>query len=65
MILNALRITPHPSHLSLDQSLDWIGKVAAKKSYLTHMGCPLDYAVHGKDLPEGIEMAWDGLKVEV
>jgi len=65
MILNALRVTPHPSHLSLGQSVEWLVRISAKQSYLTHMGCPLDYTVHGKELPQGIEMAWDGLKVEI
>lgn len=62
MILNALRITPHPSHLSLEQSIKWLGIVNADRSYITHMGCPIDYEVHNDQLPEGIEMAWDGLE---
>lgn len=65
MILNALRITPHPSHLSLAQSLGYLEKVGATASYLTHMGCPLDYARENPDLPAGIEMAWDGLELQI
>ncbi|MDF3129076.1 MBL fold metallo-hydrolase [Kiritimatiellaeota bacterium B1221] len=65
MILNALRIEPHPSHLSLMQSLEWLEEVGAPQSYLTHMGCPIDYHVHNDSLPAGVEMAWDGLEIEV
>lgn len=65
MILNALRMTPHPSHLSFAQSVEWLEKVGAEKSYLTHMGCPIDYTIHNSQLPGGIEMAWDGLKIEI
>jgi phosphoribosyl 1,2-cyclic phosphate phosphodiesterase len=65
MILNALRITPHPSHLSLAQSLGYLEKVGAPQSYITHMGCPLDYVRENPDLPEGIEMAWDGLVIQI
>lgn len=63
MILNALRIEPHPAHLSLEQSLGWLEKVGAPKSYLTHMGCPLDYETLNPQLPDGVEMAWDGLEI--
>lgn len=65
MILNALRIEPHPSHLSLAQSLEWLERVGAPQSYLTHMGCPIDYNVHNAKLPPGVEMAWDGLELTI
>jgi hypothetical protein len=29
------------------------------------MGCPLDYVRENPDLPEGIEMAWDGLVIQI
>lgn len=65
MILNALRLDPHPSHLSLEQSLGWLEQIGAPQSYLTHMGCPIDYTVHNPQLPAGVEMAWDGLEITV
>ncbi|WFB35919.1 MBL fold metallo-hydrolase [Kiritimatiellota bacterium B12222] len=65
MILNALRVEPHPAHLSLEQSLEWLGRINAKRSLLTHMGCPLDYEALNPQLPEGVEMAWDGLQLSV
>ncbi len=61
MILNALRIDPHPSHLSLEQSLELLSILQATRSYLTHMGCPLDYLTLNPSLPTGVEMAYDGL----
>ncbi len=61
MILNALRDTPHPSHLTLERSLRLLRDIAAPRSFLTHMGCALDYYHLNPLLPPGIEMAWDGL----
>ncbi|MGA0333176.1 MAG: MBL fold metallo-hydrolase [Kiritimatiellia bacterium] len=65
MILNALRLTPHPSHLTLDQSVAWLQKINAPRSFLTHMGCPIDYETRNPGLPGGVEMAWDGLEIRV
>ena len=43
-ILDALRPAPHPSHLSVEQALDWIARVKPKRAVLTHMHVDLDYA---------------------
>ncbi len=42
-ILDALRYTPHPSHLSVEQALAWIARVKPKRAVLTHMHVDLDY----------------------
>lgn len=63
LILNALRYTPHPSHLTLAQSLEWIERLAPGEAYLTHMGCALDYATLPTTLPAGVHMAYDGLEL--
>jgi len=65
MILNALRHVPHPSHLTLEQSVEYLQAIGAKRSFVTHMGCPLDYHVLVEELPEGIEPARDGLSLEI
>jgi phosphoribosyl 1,2-cyclic phosphate phosphodiesterase len=65
MILNALRDTPHPSHLTLERSLYYLARISAPRSYLTHMGCPLDYYQLNDTLPPGVEMAWDGLQLHL
>ena len=43
-ILDALRYTTHPSHLSVEQALSWIARVKPKRAVLTHMHVDLDYA---------------------
>ena len=60
-IVDALRYTPHPSHLSLEQALDWIARVKPKRAVLTHMHVDLDYATLAKELPSGVEPAYDGM----
>jgi phosphoribosyl 1,2-cyclic phosphate phosphodiesterase len=64
-ILDALRPVPHPSHLSLGQALGWIERMRPKRAILTHMHIDLDYATLARDLPEGVEPAYDGMVIEV
>jgi len=60
-ILDALRYTGHPSHLSVEQALGWIGRLKPARSVLTHMHVDLDYEILAGQLPDGIEPAFDGM----
>jgi phosphoribosyl 1,2-cyclic phosphate phosphodiesterase len=60
-ILDALRYTGHPSHLSVDQALAWIERLAPKRAALTHMHVDLDYETLAGQLPDGVEPAYDGM----
>ncbi len=62
-IVDALRYTPHPSHSHLDQTLGWIERVKPRRSVITNMHVDLDFATLAKDLPEGVEPAYDGLVI--
>lgn len=64
-ILDALQYKPHISHFSLEQSLEWIEKIAPKRAILTHMHVPLDYDVVTKITPDHVEPAYDGMQFEV
>ena len=66
LVVNALRFEPHDSHFSVGEALQLIEKVAPKRAYLTHMSH--DIGLHGVAnlrLPEGVEFAYDGLKIEI
>lgn len=64
-IIDALRYTNHPSHFSVEQSLQWIERIKPKRAILTHLHVDLDYETLRKELPDGIEPAFDGLVVEL
>lgn len=61
LILDALRRTPHPTHLHLDKALDWIARVAPARAVLTNMHIDLDYAKVEAETPDHIVPAYDGL----
>lgn len=64
LIIDALQYRSHPSHLSLSEALDWIGKLAPRYAYLTHMHTPLDYRTVMAETPDNVEPAFDGLAFE-
>ncbi len=63
-IVDALRKTPHPSHMNLDESLQWIARIKPKRAILTDMHTDLDYQTLKRTLPDGIEPAYDGMQFD-
>jgi phosphoribosyl 1,2-cyclic phosphate phosphodiesterase len=61
LILDALRLKPHPAHFCLDEALDVIARLQPAKAYLTHMSHDLDHEATSKLLPANVELAYDGL----
>lgn len=60
-IVDALRRTPHPSHWSLPQTLQWIARMKPKRAVLTNLHVDLDFETLARELPAGVEPAYDGL----
>jgi phosphoribosyl 1,2-cyclic phosphate phosphodiesterase len=63
-IVDALRHTPHPSHAHLEKTLSWIARVKPKRAVLTNMHLDLDYETLKRELPPGVEPAFDGQKLD-
>ena len=64
IVIDALQYKRHPSHLSLEQALDWIERLGVPEATLTHMHTPMDYGTLCRDLPTHIRPAFDGLTIE-
>jgi phosphoribosyl 1,2-cyclic phosphate phosphodiesterase len=63
-LVDALRPMPHPSHLSLPETLQWIERLAPRRAVLTNMHIDIDYEAVRKVLPLGVEPAFDGMVLE-
>lgn len=63
-IVDALRYAPHPTHSHLEQTLEWIRRVAPERAILTNLHMDLDYATLTAQLPPGVEAGYDGMVVE-
>jgi phosphoribosyl 1,2-cyclic phosphate phosphodiesterase len=64
-IVDTLRYTPHPSHAHLAQALEWIARVKPRRAILTNLHTDLDYETLKRELPDGIEPAFDGMRIEL
>lgn len=64
LVINALRIHPHPSHFNLEGALKVISKVNPEKAYLTHISSLLGFhdEVQQK-LPKNVYLAYDNLQI--
>ncbi len=62
LIINALRIQPHYSHLNLKETLQIIETVKPKRAFITHISHQMGLS-ESIDLPENISLAYDGMKI--
>lgn len=66
LIVNALRIEEHPTHLNLTQALAFVEEIQPKRAYFTHISHKLGFhAEVEKLLPDRVFLSYDGLQVEV
>lgn len=67
LILDGLRVKPHPTHLSHEEAVALAGRIEAKKSYLTHLTHHHTHVDREQMLDSGssIQIAYDGLEIEL
>jgi phosphoribosyl 1,2-cyclic phosphate phosphodiesterase len=61
LVLDALRLKPHPAHFSLDEALEVIARLRPQQAYLTHMSHELEHEATSRRLPPHVALAYDGL----
>jgi len=64
-VLDALRREPHPTHIHLAKSLEWIKRANPARAVLTNMHIDLDYASVARETPANVEPAFDGMIIEL
>ncbi len=66
LVLNALRLTNHISHFSLEQAIAMAKDIGAERTYFIHMSHQMGVQAQiEKNLPEGMFFSYDGAEVEV
>ncbi len=64
LVLDGLRYEAHRSHMTIPEAIEAAQRIGARKTYLTHMTHSVDYDTVNAQLPNGIELAYDGLEFE-
>jgi phosphoribosyl 1,2-cyclic phosphate phosphodiesterase len=65
LVLDALRYTPHPGHFNIEQALAMVGRLRPRRTLFTHIAHEVSHARASAELPPGVELAYDGLRVKV
>jgi phosphoribosyl 1,2-cyclic phosphate phosphodiesterase len=65
LVLDALRDTPHSTHFNVAQALEVVSRLAPARTYLTHIAHDLPHAATCARLPPAVELAYDGLVLEI
>jgi phosphoribosyl 1,2-cyclic phosphate phosphodiesterase len=65
VVVDALRLRPHPTHFSLSEAIEAARRIAARRTWFTHMCHDLPHAATNARLPQGMQLAYDGLIVNL
>lgn len=66
LIMNALRLKPHNTHQNLEHAIESARRIGAKNTYFVHMSHQMGlHADVDAQLPQGMHLAYDGLKIEL
>jgi phosphoribosyl 1,2-cyclic phosphate phosphodiesterase len=64
LILSAVCMKHSHVHMTIDDALKFIDTVRPKKTYLIHLSHDIEYDEVSSILPGGVELAYDGLKIQ-
>lgn len=64
LVLNMLRRKPHSTHFCFDEAVEIAREIGAKQTWFIHMAHQLKHAETDAELPEGMNLAWDGVEFE-
>ncbi|MDO4574920.1 MAG: MBL fold metallo-hydrolase [Planctomycetia bacterium] len=63
LVLGCLRYRPHPTHMGLEEAMDFLQKIKPRQTYFTHICHDFDHEKLSAELPENIRPAYDGLRI--
>ncbi|MBO1360382.1 MBL fold metallo-hydrolase [Acetobacter sacchari] len=64
-MVDCFQLKPHSAHGWLERVVEWAGRIRPRRTILTHLGTAMDWAWMQRELPSGIEAAFDGMTFSV
>jgi phosphoribosyl 1,2-cyclic phosphate phosphodiesterase len=65
IFLDALRYKPHPTHSTVDRSLETVERLGARRAFFTHICHDLAHERAESMLPPHVRLAYDGMEIRV
>jgi phosphoribosyl 1,2-cyclic phosphate phosphodiesterase len=65
LAIDALRHRPHPTHFTVEQALAVSARLGPRRTWFTHICHDLPHAATNAALPAGVELAYDGLRIDI
>jgi phosphoribosyl 1,2-cyclic phosphate phosphodiesterase len=65
LAIDALRHRPHPTHFTVEQAVAVSARLGPRRTWLTHICHDLPHAATNAALPAGVELAYDGLRLDI
>ncbi len=65
LVVDALRDRPHPTHFTVAQALEAVERLKPARTWFTHICHDLPHQATNARLPAGVELAYDGLQIEI
>ena len=65
LIVDALRHTPHPTHMNVSEALAFVERVKPGSTWFTHICHDLGHRQTDPTLPDSVRLAFDGLRLEI
>lgn len=65
LVIDALQERKHPTHFTIAEALAVVERVRPRRTLFTHMSHNVLHARTAAELPGGVELAFDGMTVEV
>lgn len=63
VVLDGLRDQPHPTHMTIGEAIEVAASIGAPQTYLIHMAHLVEHDRVDGELPSGVNLAYDGLRV--
>jgi phosphoribosyl 1,2-cyclic phosphate phosphodiesterase len=66
LVLNALRLKPHESHLNLEEAMELVNDLQPETAYFTHISHLMGFHEEVEaQMPKGVHLAYDTLKITI
>lgn len=65
LVLDALRPGGHITHFGIEQAVEVARELNPGQTYFTHCSCKVDYEKVNAELPDRIELSYDGLRIKL